>query len=540
MKKFVSKYLGISAFAMMFGIMAVLTSCSKDDLYAEVEIPDVAPISQGLESYNYNVYFDIKTDAEWRIEFDDEGDFIAYVWPRAGKGNAHVKLCVQSNPEEVARRGTMTIVLPQNPSQNKVIPIVQKGNADGMDNFDPSKLGEQNYGLGYGYNSAYGVNVKKGMKNQILTAEYLQTKGLVGPTADSEFKISSRTYTGSTVAEIKSDFEAKAEFSWSGFGFSTEINSTFNMNDFSNEQYEYAMTYVDVTAERNMVKATPFEMMEESIMTPGAYKLLNNTTGRYPSNDETFAKIVKYYGTHIVMKATLGGRLNIATRINTSKITKEYDLKAFAKAAYSGIVEAAGSVDETYKQSWEENKGACETTVSAVGGSLSYLSKMATLKGDELKKNVSGWISDISTKGTGTFIGVADDEDLVPIWEFIEDDARAAALQDYVESGRYLKDPEPSYDLGTQGHLTGVSDVIAQMNAPTYKGSLVKRVAIGSDNNKTIALLCSEYVPEINEKGRVAVFYPVINGTVKYNMGLFRLKPKTRCMDLGKSVKFAS
>lgn len=516
-------YVGIRALALMSGLILLLSSCSDDDEMAkgEVNIPAETPISKGLESYNHNVYFDIKSDSEWRIEFDDEGDFIAYAWPRAGKGDARVKLCVQSNPEEVARHGTMTVVFPQNPSLNMVIPIVQKANSDGEDNFDPSKLGEQNYGLGYGYNSAYGMNVKKGMKNQVLATEYLKGAGVVGPTADSEFKITSNTYTGSTVAEMKSDFEAKAEFKWSGFGFSTEVNATFNMNDFSNEQYEYAMTYVDVTAERNMIKAAPFELQEQKVMTPGAFKLLNNTNGKYPSDDATFAKIVKYYGTHVVMKASLGGRLKISSKFNTSKITKEYDLKAFAKAAYSGIVEASGSVDETYKQSWEESQSACETTVSAVGGARTYLAKMATLKGDELKKNVSSWINDIGTNGTGTFIGVTDEEDIVPIWEFIENEDRAAALQEYIESGRYLREPEPQYDLGTQGHLTGVSDIIAQMNSANYRGSLVKRVTIGNDNNKTIALLCSEYIPEINEKSRVVVFYPVINGTVKYNMGLF-------------------
>lgn len=512
----------MSCLMMVSGLTMGLSSCSKDDMiYADVEIPGDAPISKGLESYNHSVYFDIKSDSEWRIEFDDEGDFIAYAWPREGKGDARIKLCVQSNFEEVARQGTMTIVFPGDPSQNKVIPIVQKANNDGMDNFDPSKLGEQNYGLGYGYNSAYGLNVKKGMKNQLIATEYLQKAGLVGPTADGEFKITSQTYTGSTVAEMKSDFEAKAEFKGGAFGFSAEINSKFNMNDFSNEQYEYAMTFVDVTAERNMIKSAPFELQGATAMTPGANKILNNTNGKYPADDNTFAKIVKYFGTHVVMKATLGGRLKIATRINTSKIKKEYDLKAFAKAAYSGIVEASASVDETYKQSWEENKSACETTISGVGGSRNYLAKMATLKGDELKKNVGSWIDDISNKGTGTFIGVADDEDLVPIWEFIEDDDRAAALQDYIESGRYQETPEPVYDMGTQGHLSGVSDMITKMNSANYKGSLVKRVTIGNNNNKTIAILCSEYIPEINEKGRVAVFYPVINGEVKYNMGLF-------------------
>lgn len=517
-----SKSFAASALGMMltFGSAAGLYSCSDDEFLAKVNIPEEKTITTGLEAKEQVLEFNIESDSEWSIDFDKAGNHIAYVWPQSGTGNAKIKLHVLPNFDEVARSGNMHINFAKNPSQNKDIAIVQKAKTDGEDNYNPDLLGEQSYGLGWGYDTSLGTNAMKCLKYPVFKTEYLQEAKVVGPTADSKFSIKDRTFTGSTVAELKSDFEAKAEFEGGGFGFNAELNATFNMNDFSNEQYEYAMSYVDVTAERNMITTSPLSLRTEAAMVPDAYILLNDEE-EYPNSEETYYDIVKYFGTHVVVKASLGGRLNIGTKVNTSKVTKEYDLHAFAKLSYSGIVETSASVEETFKQTWEENKKACETTMTAIGGSAELKHKIATSSGDDLRDNVKEWIADISANGTGSFISISDGNDLLPIWELVKDKQRREELKAYIEAGKYKYAPEKTFDLGVQGHLSNVSELIGDMNSKDYKGSLVKKITIGDEGNKTIALLCSEYIPEINEKGRVAVFYPVINGIVKYNLGLF-------------------
>lgn len=536
-----SKSFAASALGMMltFGSAAGLYSCSDDEFLAKVNIPEEKTLTTGLEAKEQVLEFDIESDSEWSIDFDKAGNHIAYVWPQSGTGNAKVKLHVLPNFDEVARSGNMHINFAKNPSQNKDIAIVQKAKTDGEDNYNPDLLGEQSYGLGWGYDRALGTNAAKCLKYPVFKPEYLKEANVVGPVAGSEFTIRDRTFTGSTMAELKSDFEAKAEFEGGGFGFNAELNATFNMNDFSNEQYEYALSYVDVTAERNLITTTPISLRTEAAMVPDAYIMLNDED-EYPNGDDTYNEIVKYFGTHVVVKASLGGRLSIGTTVNTSKVTKEYDLHAFAKLSYSGIVETSASADETYKQTWEENKKACETTMSAMGGSAELKHKIATSTGDELKDNVKEWIADISEHGTGSFISIADKNDLLPIWELVKNKQRRDELKAYIEEGRYKYAPDKSYDLGVQAHLTNVSDLISNMNSNDYKGSLIKKVTIGDEGNKTVALLCSEYIPEINQKGRVAVFYPVINGVEKYNLGLFLgnsySKPAKICNYGGKMI----
>lgn len=519
-----SKSFAASALGMMltFGSAAGLYSCSDDEFLAKVNIPEEKTITTGLEAYEQVLDLNIESDSEWRVEFEGDGDDIAYTWPQSGRGNANVKLHVLPNMGEVERKGSMKIIFPSDPSKNKVIPIVQKANTAGEDNLDRSLLGEQCYALGWGYNATRGLTPGKNLLARIIKPEYLQEDPKrVGKTADDGLKISVKTYTGSTVAELKSDFEAKADFEGGGFGFNAEMNASFNMNDFSNEQYEYALSYVTLAAEQNVINETSDALMEEECLVPSAYKALNNVNGRYPSTDEGFYDLVRKYGTHVVTKASLGGRLKVATQINTSKVTKEYDIHAFAKLSYSGIVDASASVEETYKQNWEENKNACETSISGIGGDKELLQAIATTTGDEQKEAINSWIKDVSADGHGSYMGLNGKDEVIGIWELVEDRERSKMLEEYIKSGRYITDSKETYDLGVQAHLTNVSKLISDMNSNNYRGSLIKRVTIGNDGNKTIALLCSEFIPEINEKSRVAVFYPVINGIPKFNLGLF-------------------
>ena len=101
-------------------------------------------------------------------------------------------------------------------------------------------------------------------------------------------------------------------------------------------------------------------------------------------------------------------------------------------------------------------------------------------------------------------------------------------------------DNTTSYDLGVVGHLNDVDGIAEEMNDPDYKGTLIRDINIGEEGNKTIAQLCSEFIPELNKKGRVLVFYPVLNGVVKWNLGYFPgneyLKP-ARISNYGGEIK---
>ena len=115
-------------FVWAVAALSFLASCSDDEIVADVTFPAEIEQSQtnGLENYSYTNPFEVKSDSEWKNEFDEAGEEIAYAHPASGKGNATVKLYVLDNLTSEARQGTLTIVFPEDKSKNKVVTLKQK------------------------------------------------------------------------------------------------------------------------------------------------------------------------------------------------------------------------------------------------------------------------------------------------------------------------------------------------------------------------------------------------------------------------------
>lgn len=514
-----SKFFGLAVVAM-----SLLASCSDDDIIANVTLPEeiIQTQTEGLESHSYSIPFEVKSDSEWKIEFDEAGDEIAYAHPASGKGNATINLYVLDNLNNESREGTMTVMFPADKSKNMVVTLKQKSKESSDDNFSADAVGNITYGVGYGFNVVTGVGAR-GIKSQIIKAQLLTEEKQVQKAATSTTSIDFQTYTGTTVKELSNNFSASSEFSGGGWGIEAEANAKFDMNNYSKDEYQYAMSFVDVTKEQITITLHEDEWLywnelDEGCYTRAAYNAINGINRKYPSDKEGFKKLFDSYGTHVIRTATLGGRLTIATTINTSDISTEYNLEAFAKMSYSGVVDVSGEVNDTYKNSFNENSSACQTKISVLGGSSSIFSDLSDLVGDGAKNTANAWYESMNEdESTWTFIGLDDVNDLIPIWELVEDPERAEDMQEYFESGEYAEDTYKGvvYDMGVQAHLVS--------GAPEFEvtGTQIADVKIGEGNIKTVARICNEFIPELNEKEPVKVVYPVINGKVKWNMGWF-------------------
>ena len=513
--------LGIIAFTAI----SLFASCSDNDIIANVTLPAELEQSQatGLENYSYTLPFEVKSDTEWRIEFDESGEEIAYAHPASGKGNATVKLYVMDNLNAETRQGTMTVVFPEDTKKNKVITIKQKPKNGSDENFSVEAVGTISYGVGYGFNVVTGIG-PRAIKSQIIKAQLLTDENYVQKAATSTTSVNIHTYTGSTVKELSNNFSNTSKISKiKGWGIEAEANSKFNMTHYNKEEYQYAMSFVDVSKEQISVTLHEDEWaywndLDEGCYTKAAFKALNGENRKYTSDDAGFKKLFDTYGTHVIRTATLGGRLTIATTINTSNISNEYNLKAFAKLSYSGIVNLSNEVDDQYKNSFKQNSNACQTKISALGGSSSIFNDLSDLVGDGAQKAANNWFNSLNDdESTWTFIGLENKDFLIPLWELVENAERAKLMQEYFESGRYAHDANKgnSYDMGVQACL--------ENGVPEFEvnGSQIADVKVGSNNNKTVARICNEYIPELNEKAPVKVIYPVIDGKVKWKLGWF-------------------
>ena len=510
---------------MAFTTISLFASCSDDDIVAKVTFPAELEQSQatGLENYSYTIPFEVKSDTEWKIEFDEVGEEIAYAHPASGKGNATIKLYIMDNLNHEVRQGTMTVVFPEDNSKNKVVTLKQKAKDASDENFSTESVGNITYGVGYGFNVVTGIGARA-IKSQIIKAQLLTDENLVQKAATSSASVDFQTYTGSTVKELSNDFSNTYKINKvKGWGMEAEANAKFDVNNYSKEEYQYAMSFVDVNKERITITLHEDEWAywndeDEGCYTKAAYKALIGENRKYPSTNAGFKKLFDTYGTHVIRTATLGGRLTIATTINTSDISKEYDLDAFAKLSYSGIVDVSTDVKDVYKESFKVNANACKTKISALGGSTSIFNSLSDLVGDGAKNAATEWFGSLNDdESTWTFIGLDNEEDLIPLWELVEDSERARMMKEYFESGQYANDVNKGivHNMGVQAHIANGVPEIEVTDTHIYS------VKVGDNNNKTVARICYEYIPELDETAPVKVIYPVINANVKWNMGWF-------------------
>ncbi len=532
----------------MLCVPAAFSSCSDDDvesIQAEVVLPSDVNLLE-LEQYSYAIPFEIKSDSEWEIDFDfGDGRDICYAYPSSGTGSATVKICVLDNWTDDRREGEMYITFPKDESKNQVIKLRQKCNLDSDENLTEVTEGDRIYAVGYGYNflgeyaSANSVS-----RCPLVRIEEAKDKVHLGP-VDASFE--AKTYSGSSVTSLMNELNADAKFEGKYFGFKGEVGATFGMKDFSNNNYEYAISYVEV-AKQNIYLEMSVQEIIGDYMTNEAYEAINglphkNKRGRvqqtsYPSTADGFKQLVQDYGTHLIVNARLGGKLKYRMRVDISKVEGSYDLKAYANCSYKNKwVKTSANVSDSLHSSYESNSKACEVKLLVQGGGKTEANNL-TMTGGDNDSNIDNWQQSLADVKNQTLVGLDVNSGLIPLYDLVD---RSLTLEadgvDGEKRYKYLKAyltgedlPSEDFDLEKaaaeilkidMNYETGVAAHIASV--PTFDGTnrkntLIKDINIGGQN---VAQVCEEYIPVIDKTKRVTVIYPVISNKVKYNMGYF-------------------
>jgi len=530
----------MAAILTICGATMTMTSC-KDDvvdaIQADVVIPEGTNLMQ-LERYSYELPFEIQSDSEWKIEFDfDEGQ-ICYAMPDHGTGSQTVMLCVIDNPKETRRTGKMYIDFPKDESKSQVIDLQQKGLVNGMHGAVDLSLGNRVYVVGYGYN----VLAERASMNSVSLTPIIEiakanadSRMAVGP-MDASFV--AKTYSGSSVSELSNELSADASFSGKYLGFKGEAGASFGMKDFSKQENEYAISYVEADMQSVNMEMSPTEIIN-TYMTDAAYNDINGlpTVGRrhttesiYPSTEEGLAKLVQTYGTHLVMSARLGGCMKYIMTVDISKVEGSYDLKAYANCSYSNMfVKASMNVSDEYKQSYANNSKAVKTIVKVQGGSNETAVALAAANGDN-DTNFKNWIDSLANVKNQTLVGL-DNTKLIPLYQLVDQSLTLAEdgvdgvdrynkLKAYINGDKIEEDMSKAlnmdYQMGDATHLASIPDFTEE--SKSQDESLIKDYYRGG---QAVARICHEYIPVIDKNERVRVIYPIVSNKVKYNLGYF-------------------
>ena len=173
--------------------------------------------------------------------------------------------------------------------------------------------------------------------------------------------------------------------------FQAEIENSLNLDVSANTSYEFALAYinmgiVDVSSEFSL------DELKEDYMIPYVKKDINGLSDAYSSKNKNWKRdLVRDYGSHVVLKSTLGGRIRFAMSANTANIKGSMDMNQMSTAALkSGDASATDTASQKLAASLKQNLAAANLKVKVEGGRESK-ARIAAADGLPDKSAIQDW-----------------------------------------------------------------------------------------------------------------------------------------------------
>ena len=534
------------------GIFATaLTACS-DDLVNEENALDGSATEvcevMKLEQWSYTVPVKVNIEGDWEVEFryDDPGNEFCYVTTPKGHGPAIVELNMLDNWTEKRNEAQMVIRDLSNSNNNQTLRLMQKCNLDNPeytnvmtrgsveDSILNAKLarmyqmGNRTKAVGYGYNAFKAPDALSVSKNPLIALKKLENKStdsgakLVG----AKFSTNVQTVYGKSYEELFSSLTSTTMTNVTKGGLTAEMKATFSSTQKSSNSHMFVYTTVDAIITQAYLSGLDCNNYRQ-FLTTNARKAIDGE-GVYATSDEGFRRLIEDYGTHLIKQSDLGGHLVYATTIDKqlTENTEEADL--YAKCSYeNSLMKAAlkndASVKSDIKNSYKKNSEKVFTKVKAMGGDP----KLAVVV-DTLDSSVAAWHESL-TDNSAIPVGIgANKEDLVPLYDLVDDSTpegqeRKERMKDFFETGmaavmafdgtsESTTDDVYEIDLSAFTNANGLND------ASAHQGTMVFEAWA---NNKAVAMICKEYIPQISNQGVVTTVYPMSMNKVNLANGRF-------------------
>ena len=515
-----------------------------------------------LEQYSYTVPVQVNVEGDWEIEFkfNNEYNHFCYALPNKGHGPQTIKLCMLDNWTESRNEGHMIIHDLSNNKNDQSFRLMQKCNLDnpkymafrgrtrGEGDATEEKKEEEapvkNQGdivtaVGYGYNVNVAPGVRAISSRPIIALEALREAGETnkanyGPVfRKGDFSINVETYAGSSIEEISNTMSSNATLKGTRAGFNAEASATFTNTQKSGSSNIFCMTVANVNVGQAMLQGLDHNNFQK-YMTEDAKNAINGTGSAYQTGSEGFKQLIKDYGSHLIIRTDLGGRLRYGATIDRKYCSNTNELKAHASMNYKNKqMEANAKASDEYKSTYQKNKSHISINVSAAGGSLETA---AALAANDTTQNVDAWIASLRNQENLAVINFSskgvDAMEMWPLYELIDRNAKGGEdrynkLKAYMENGQMALDfyeGTTTYNQGEAVRLTFPTDWtkaiegVRGSSLNNLNGSLIREARY---QGKTVAWFCMEYIPSINSESMIPVVYPVHNNKPNFQAGRF-------------------
>lgn len=252
---------------------------------------------------------------------------------------------------------------------------------------------------------------------------------------------------------------------------------------------------------------------------------LKNSANNQKALQSVVDKIINEYGTHIVIQADLGGRIDYSfsmakmTSINSIQELREEIDYTFGRA------KASERTPEFQNEPSSDKNSSLAISIQGGGKSeretlqraVSKLGRKGQLDIDDINR----WIGSINPS-PNMVVGINESLDvvhfeLIPIWELVPSRFRNIFLNTVLE---LVNESDNKIDA-EKLHIDIYNIDLKQkelVNNFKSDGSLCKILYI---DDVPILEVCSEYVPKIRTDKRVTVIYPIFQNRIKMSQGLF-------------------
>jgi len=270
--------------------------------------------------------------------------------------------------------------------------------------------------LGYGYNVLEGSYYNsREVKQMVLNISKLIDDSKIYEDVNGTRVGKTYTAVGTDVSSYSEKFSSEVQASTKGL-FSGSIKVDFGISTSTTASKSFGKTWVELTKVTHHLNLVSESALRDTYLDPTFAKELLDSKN-------TPADLFTVYGTHIMLKVRLGGRLEMSYLIENSTREDKTTLEANVKASYGAVSGEATANYETVRN-WA--KSNTEEKIVAEGGNILGLD-MTTY--DNAKKNFTAWSQSLETTNYISLINggaINNNAEMVPIWKLVDSSKNSA------------------------------------------------------------------------------------------------------------------
>jgi len=454
-----------------------------------------------------------------------------------------LSLATTDNNGESQRTATLVFTAANGePPLSATLTVRQHSRADADSNGGNAK--EDLY-VGYGYDifKALDNPMSVRTKTPIIDLEKLRAAGsstTYEPLHDSRLSRTEMKYIASTSLAVYAEELTKEQTTSSldigGCKVDCDLATSLTVSGTREEQNYGRGAMVKTVASRVIDKAALLHLRElgRTPFSDAFFKRVNSLLTLKDINPASLAeevmKTLEEFGTHIVMQADLGGRIDYTFTVEKSGTFYVNDLM---KVEIDFTMGRLTESDRTakYDQEVSSTKSA-DGAIKVVGGSEATRQQMqydiARLgKTSQLPpEHVTAWLASIDYDDRAIAAGDIDviNFELMPVWDLVPSELRLdflnATLRMAERPDCKVSDEKLGSDLYT---IDCTRKDLFDFSNVKDNGSLCRILYLRSGDGEGTPVLqvCSEYVPKIRTDQRVTVAYPIYKRKIRMNEGLF-------------------